>query len=112
MTHILTHVHLYYIDMWPEIKEKLANITVSYDLFVTLNNRNERLQQDILNFKNDAVIQIVDNRGFDVGPFIKLLNSVDLDQYDYIIKLHTKRNMPKVFPCRDTTCHSGNTANI
>lgn len=25
MTHILTHVHLYYIDMWPEIKEKLAN---------------------------------------------------------------------------------------
>ena len=51
MTHILTHVHLYYIDMWPEIKEKLANITVSYDLFVTLNNRNEQLQQDILNFK-------------------------------------------------------------
>lgn len=97
MTHILTHVHLYYIDMWPEIKEKLANITVSYDLFVTLNNRNERLQQDILNFKNDAVIQIVDNRGFDVGPFIKLLNSVDLDQYDYIIKLHTKRNMPEGF---------------
>lgn len=44
MTHILTHVHLYYIDMWPEIKEKLANITVSYDLFVTLNNRNEQLQ--------------------------------------------------------------------
>ena len=97
MERILTHVHLYYIDMWPEIKERLSNITVGYDLFVTLNNENERLRQGILNFKNDAVIEVADNRGFDVGPFIKLLNSVDLDQYDYIIKLHTKRNMPEDF---------------
>lgn len=97
MKRILTHVHLYYVEMWSEIKERLSNITVDYDLFITLIKENEPLCRDILNFKNDAVIQVTDNRGFDVGPFIDLLNAVDLDQYDYIIKLHTKRNMPEGF---------------
>ena len=94
MTKILTHVHLYYTAMWPEIKTRLKNIGADYDLFVTLTAENESLRHDILTFKPDADVAVVANRGFDVAPFIDILNRVDLDDYDYIIKLHTKRDMP------------------
>ena len=97
MTKILTHVHLYYTAMWPEIKTRLKNIGADYDLFVTLTAENESLRHDILTFKPDADVAVVANRGFDVAPFIDILNRVDLDDYDYIIKLHTKRDMPKGF---------------
>ena len=97
MTKILTHVHLYYTAMWPEIKTRLKNIGADYDLFVTLTAENESLRRDILTFKPDADVAVVANRGFDVAPFIDILNRVDLDDYDYIIKLHTKRDMPKGF---------------
>ena len=95
MTKILTHVHLYYTAMWPEIKTRLKNIGADYDLFVTLTAENESLRRDILTFKPDADVAVVANRGFDVAPFIDILNRIDLDDYDYIIKLHTKRDMPK-----------------
>ena len=39
-----------------------------------------------------AKISIVENRGFDVGPFIKTISELNLDNYDFIVKLHTKRN--------------------
>jgi lipopolysaccharide biosynthesis protein len=48
----------------------------------------EKLKSDLPR----AVIIAVCNRGYDIGPFIEVLHHVDLDQYDYIVKLHTKRN--------------------
>ena len=97
MTKILTHVHVYYARMWPEIETRLRNITEPYDLFVTMPPENEPLRADVLRFKPDAVVTVVENRGFDVAPFIDVLNRVDLNKYDYVIKLHTKRDMPYGF---------------
>lgn len=37
---------------------------------------------------------IVDNRGYDLAPFLAVLHEGDLDKYDYLIKLHTKRDLP------------------
>lgn len=75
----------------------LKNIVAEYDLFVTLTKEDETLKQKIQAFKSDAVVSAMENRGFDVAPFIDILNHVNLDDYDYIIKLHTKRDMPKGF---------------
>lgn len=94
MSRILTHVHVYYTRMWPEIETRLQNITEPYDLFVTLPLENEPLRADVLRFKPDASVSVVENRGFDVAPFIDVLNRVDLNKYDYVVKLHTKRDMP------------------
>lgn len=90
---ILVHVHLYYLQMWPEIKQKLENITSEYKLIVTLVSADSQIEQAIVNFKSDAEILIVENKGFDIWPFIKIVQQTNLDDYDYIIKLHTKRDV-------------------
>lgn len=38
---------------------------------------------------------IVENRGYDIGPFFYFLHHINLSDYDLIIKLHSKGNMPK-----------------
>lgn len=91
---ILVHVHLYYVDMWPELKSAISHITAPYDLFVTVAERNVDIEKDILAFNPEARVITVENKGFDVWPFISVLNSVNLNDYSHIIKLHTKRDMP------------------
>lgn len=91
----LVILHIYYEYMWPELKSYLKNINEgSYDLVVTLSKSNEELQKDILAFNKNAKIILSENRGYDVWPFIKALNNVELDKYKYLIKLHTKRDLP------------------
>lgn len=94
MKPILVHVHIYYTEMWDELKAYVSNIFLPYDLYITLNAENSDLYRDIINFKSDAEVEVLANKGFDVGPFIHVLNQVDLDTYSYIIKLHTKRDLP------------------
>jgi len=91
MLKLAVHLHLHYIVMWPEMKSYLANIKdYPYDLFVTLTVENSEIEKDIKLFKPDAKIWIVENRGYDVGPFIEFLHYIDLCKYDLIMKLHTK----------------------
>ena len=100
MKPILVVVHIYYSNLWPELQNYLENITVPYDLYVTTIKENDNLKEKILGFNPSAHFEIVENRGYDVGPFIHILNQVNLDKYSYLIKLHTKRDVPpspKVF---------------
>lgn len=46
-----------------------------------------------------AVIWRPENRGYDVGPFIDFLHRVRLDEYDYILKIHTKRRQHGEYCC-------------
>lgn len=95
MLPILVHVHIYYVDMWQELEDKIKNIPYPFKLFVTMVAENKDLREHILSVFPDANIEVVANRGFDVGPFIHILNKVNLDDYSYIIKLHTKNNCKK-----------------
>ena len=72
-------LHSYYPDLRPELDACLANVDEPFDLFVT-----------------DAGS---DNVGFDVWPFLRVLNGLDLSRYTHVLKLHTKRNVehPVVF---------------
>lgn len=95
MTRILTHVHVYYPELWPEIKACLGSIDAgTYDLYVTMVQDYPDLVTDIKAFAPDAHCLVVANRGYDVGPFVHVLGLIDLNAYDYVIKLHTKRDMP------------------
>ena len=40
MKPILTVVHIYYPELWPELKKCLTNITAPYDLYVTTVEKN------------------------------------------------------------------------
>ena len=93
MKPILVVAHVYYLNLWAEIQRYLENITVPYDLYVTTIKENKSLKDSVLTFNPSAHFEFVENRGYDVGPFIHILNQVDLGQYDYLIKLHTKRDV-------------------
>lgn len=88
---LAVHLHLYYAEMWPDIKHYLQNIgDYPYDLFVTIVQENEELIADIRNFNKSAKIWVVENRGYDVGPFVYFLHQIDLTKYDLVLKIHTK----------------------
>ncbi len=93
---ILVHLHLYYTDMLPEMLKLLRALDGrDYDLFVTVVNDDKVLNESLRAFKKDVQVIQVANRGYDLAPFLTVLQSVNLSDYDYLIKLHTKRNLPK-----------------
>lgn len=80
--------------MWKEIRDFLLNLDEFYwDLYITTVYSDFDIDGDIINLANHVSIHIVKNKGYDVGPFMFIINSIDIIKYDYIIKLHTKRNM-------------------
>lgn len=92
MPKIAVHMHLYYVTQLDDLLQRLENLSgAAYDLYVTMGTRDEAAEQKIKAFKRDAKVWIVPNLGYDVGPFIDFLHQIDLDEYGYIIKIHTKR---------------------
>ena len=88
---IAVHLHLYYTNQLGKYLRKIKNLDdYNYDLFVTMNHRDDNVIAKIKKFRENAKIKIVENRGYDVGPFIEFINEIDLNKYDLIIKLHTK----------------------
>jgi lipopolysaccharide biosynthesis protein len=86
--------HLYYEDIWPEIRTALAAIEESFDLFVSVGlNASERIVMDIKSFYPLAKVLRFENRGRDVLPFMALINSGVLFNYDLICKVHSKRSL-------------------
>lgn len=95
MKPILVHCHIYYTDMWPELKQCIQNITpYPFKLYVTMVEEHQAIFDDVNKSFPDAEIEIVENRGYDVWPFVNVINKIDLDDYSYVIKIHTKRYMP------------------
>ncbi len=93
MLSLAVHLHMYYIDMWSEIQGYLKNIgDYPYHLYITMTQRNANLVEEIKKFHPETTIFIVENRGYDVGPFVYFLNQIELEQYDLILKIHTKNN--------------------
>lgn len=92
---IAVAMHLYYLDLYDELKSYLKNLVpFPYDLYVTLPKENidfhSNLEKD---FPNVRII-ITENIGFDIYPFLCFLNVVPLDQYDLIFKIHSKKDIP------------------
>ena len=95
MKPILAYLHLYYTDMLEEMLSYIQNLSeYNYDLYITMVEDNKDVISKIKKAMPKAHIVLVDNRGFDVWPFLRVLQMVNIDDYSYIVKLHTKRNMP------------------
>jgi hypothetical protein len=48
---------------------------------------------DKYNLANKCKIITVPNIGYDIGPFVHVINSIDLDSYDLVLKIHTKNEI-------------------
>ncbi|WP_447754388.1 rhamnan synthesis F family protein [Pseudomonas nicosulfuronedens] len=87
-------LHLYYSDLLDEICGYLQNIIEPFDLYITtpfegdINEIFERTSQ----FAHSVTICITENCGRDIGPFLALYRSGQLDGYLATLKLHSKKS--------------------
>ena len=86
-------VHVFYPDFWPEIASCLRNIDGPLDLVVTYVDETKGIPEMVRRDFPDARFVLCENRGFDIWPFIKALETVDLSRYSVLVKLHTKRDV-------------------
>lgn len=95
MKPILVHVHIYYKFLYEELKSCLDSLK-GYDhkLVITLVENDAEFINKIITDLPHANVEVVPNLGFDLGPFVHVINTEDLDNYSYVIKLHTKRDIP------------------
>ena len=84
--------HVYYEEAWPDIAGALRGLTIPFDLIVTTVAGRERLIEVIRRSYPRAEIEVLENRGRDVGPFLALLESGRLDAYRYVCKIHGKKS--------------------
>lgn len=94
---ILTVMHIYYLELLPELLDCLRNLEGrEYDLYVTCRTEIlSEVREQITSFKEDATVLESPNRGYDLAPFCEVLSRLTLDDYAYVIKLHTKRDFPQ-----------------
>jgi hypothetical protein len=85
--------HIYYEDTWSDIAGALRSLTIPFDLIVTTVEGREGLIEKIRGAYPRAEIEIVENRGRDIGPFLALLERGRLDGYRYICKIHGKKSI-------------------
>ncbi len=95
---LLVHVHVFYPAIWPELADCIDNfVTVvgwnHLDVRVTVSELHEEMVEHVRLRFPKAKIEVVENRGYDIAPYLKILDEVNLDNYDYVVKLHTKRDV-------------------
>lgn len=97
MKKFLVIAHVYYHDLWYLLDRCIQNLPKdSFDLIVTTTSNIEELSSKVKEHSPNAKVELCENRGYDIWPFIKALKTVNLDEYEFLIKLHTKRNMGKI----------------
>ena len=93
------HIHVHYPEVLNEILAYLGGTSLEFDLFVTISYRGPetlQLTEDLQVELPNAEVNIVENRGRDILPFITLLNQGAFEGYEAVCKLHTKRSTHRV----------------
>lgn len=97
MKKFLVIAHVYYHEMWSILDNCIQNLPKdSFDLIVTTTSNIDSLATNVRKHYPLARVELCENRGYDIWPFIKVLKSVNLDEYEFVVKIHTKRDMGKV----------------
>ncbi len=91
---LAVYIHMFYPDMWPTLFADLQRFPEPWDLFISIPYfaRSRMLEQIAKDKPGVRVIRCL-NRGRDVLPFLQLLKSGALDNYEVVCKLHTKRSL-------------------
>jgi hypothetical protein len=86
--------HVYYLSLWEELSRQIQQIPAAFDLYVTIVDQPGALElsEHIRSENPQARIEIIENHGRDIFPFLSTLNSGALDKYYLICKLHTKKS--------------------
>lgn len=84
-------VHYFYRDSWLELKKYLAEISGLVDIVFTVPDHLEmEARREIEKDFPSPVIHAFPNGGMDIGPFLRLVPSLQDAGYSHVCKLHTK----------------------
>lgn len=92
---VALHLHVYYPDLLSEITTRLLHNRICPDLFisVTSDTAREQVASELKGYQGQVVdIQVVANRGRDIGPFLTAFGPRLMADYDFIGHLHTKKS--------------------
>lgn len=86
-------LHLYYIDLWDEIKSKLKHLDGNFDLYININNTADTdFIKQVRGEYPLAYIYSCENRGRDILPFVQMYEDVVSRGYKYACKIHSKKS--------------------
>jgi lipopolysaccharide biosynthesis protein len=87
-------IHLYYMEEFKYILNKVENCSLRKSALFITTPHNELL--DLIKSKTKNIpcvtIWLGENRGRDIGPFLRIIEDGYLDSYKYILKIHTKKS--------------------
>lgn len=89
----LVILHLFYDESWIEISEYLRNLSdYQFDLIITATEGKiqESTKKSIISEYPNVKYTTCENRGWDLLPFFRILQDIDLNEYDVVFKIHSK----------------------
>jgi lipopolysaccharide biosynthesis protein len=90
-------IHVHFPDLWREIEDALSAIPETYDLFVSLTKEAGDAIIDVIRERHPtAQLHIFPNHGRDSLPFLAFAQTGALNNYQLVLKLHTKRSLHRV----------------
>lgn len=98
---IALHVHVFYADLFEQILDCLSVNKVRPDLFLSVPNEQVKAELEALSPKysgNVIAIEVVPNKGRDIGPFLSAFHRRHLREYEIIGHLHTKKSKDQSNP--------------
>lgn len=87
-------IHIYYAEILDEVFNLLINISEPYDLYISICDTNliRRIKYLSEQIACRVFIAILENKGRDVLPFLRIVSSDSFSDYACILKLHSKRS--------------------
>jgi lipopolysaccharide biosynthesis protein/SAM-dependent methyltransferase len=82
--------HLHYGDTWPELRSAIAKLN-NVDIYMTVTNVD--LARTIAADMPSAIVEVVDNRGRDVRPFLLTMQRIFHLGYRAVCKVHGKKSV-------------------
>lgn len=82
--------HLHYEDTWPELKSAISTLP-NVDVYMTVTNVD--LARTIAADMPSAVVELVDNRGRDIRPFLLTMQRIAHLGYRAVCKVHGKKSI-------------------
>ena len=93
---LLIHVHVFHKELWDALVPSIRNLcNYDHELYFTTPHEDVELKQTIINAFPEGHYLTLPNDGYDITPFLTILKRVNLDDFDYIAKLHTKRDVSR-----------------
>lgn len=91
-------VHVFYRNIWPELKaciHHFISVCGPDNVKVVITSPGGEPAAFLQSEMPSASVIPVPDRGYDVGPFFEALASIDLSEFDFLVKLHTKRDVDR-----------------